>query len=133
MKFGTHRNTSDRVGNGITRAVLQKADDTQLLQELSFDGFHGESQQTIEHAHPYGFSTYPKAPSVIGGVKRYAVAFVSFLRGNRSHGVVFQVGDRRFRLMKMQEGEVALHDDQGQWVHLKRTGILVKAPNGQTI
>ena len=64
---------------------------------------------------------------------RYAVAFVSFLRGNRSHGVAFQVGDRRYRLYKMKEGEVALHDDQGQWIHLKRSGVLFKVPNGNTI
>jgi phage gp45-like len=133
MKFGTSRESSDRIGSGITRTVLNQADDTQLLQELSFNGFPGESQQTIEHAHPYGFSSYPKQPSMVGGVMRYAVAFVSFLRGNRSHGVAFQVGDRRFRLYKMKEGEVALHDDQGQWIHLKRSGVLFKVPNGNTI
>jgi phage gp45-like len=133
MKFESARGSTDRMGGGMTRSVLSSADDTQLLQELSHQGFPGEQQQTIEHAHPYGFSTYPKKPSMVQGVMRYAAAFGNYLRGNRSHGVVLQVADRRFRLYKMKEGEVALHDDQGQWIHLKRNGILVKAPNGQTI
>jgi phage gp45-like len=133
MKFVDPRQSSDRIGGGVTRTVLSDVDDTQLLQEVSYNGFPGEQQQTVEHAHPYGFSSHPKKPSMVQGAMRYAVGFVSFLRGNRSHGVAFQVGDRRYRLYKMQEGEVALHDDQGQWIHLRRGGALLKVPNGNSV
>lgn len=133
MKFESGRGSSDRIGGGVTRTVISDVDDTQLLQELSYNGFPGEQQQTVEHAHPYGFSSHPKKPSKVQGMMRHAVGFVSFLRGNRSHGVAFQVGDRRYRLMKMQEGEVALHDDQGQWIHLRRGGAFVKVPNGNSV
>lgn len=133
MKFSSVRESSDRVSNGISRATLQVADDTQLLQELSFGEFSSEAMQTIEHAHPYGFSAHPKKPSMIGGIMRYAVAFMTHLGGARSHGVAFAVSDRRYRLYKMQEGEVALHDDQGQWIYLTRNGVLFKTPNGNSL
>jgi phage gp45-like len=133
MKFSSSRDSADRIGNGISRTTLNQADDTQLLQELTLDGNLNESMKTIEHAHPYGFSSYPKRPSMIGGAMQAAVGFISFLYGNRSHGVAFSVSDRRYRLYKMKEGETAVHDDQGQWVYLTRKGALHKVPNGNTI
>src|SRR6185437_10685924 len=88
---------------------------------------------TIEHAHPYGFSAHPKKPSMVGGIMRSAVAFMGFLGGSRSHAVAFAVSDRRFRVYKTQEGEVVLHDDQGQWVYHRRNGTLIKVPNANNI
>lgn len=47
--------------------------------------------------------------------------------GVRAEGVVIAVADRRYRITLLQ-GEVALYDDLGQVVHLKRDQILVKSP-----
>ncbi|HAX1879240.1 TPA: phage baseplate assembly protein, partial [Escherichia coli] len=48
-----------------------------------------------------------------------------FPAGDRSHGVVVVVADRRYRLKGLKRGEVALYDDQGQSVVLTRSGIVV--------
>ena len=58
---------------------------------------------------------------------------MNFVNGNRSHGVAFVTGDRRYRLYKLVDGEVALHDDLGHQVHLTRDGIVVSAPNSKKI
>lgn len=136
MRRSNSRSTSDRDSNGLTRTTLDKADDSTLLQILSIKGFSNEAQKTIEHAHPYGFSMFPKGPSQAtsgsggstagqgGDGAKAAEAFIAFVGGSRSHGVTLMVSDRRFRMMKMQEGEVANHDDQTQQRHLARTGIV---------
>ncbi|WP_338662635.1 phage baseplate assembly protein [Pararoseomonas sp. SCSIO 73927] len=53
-----------------------------------------------------------------------ADALVVFLGGNRSSGIIIAVNDRRFQL-ELEEGEVALHDDTGQKVHLTRAGLVL--------
>ncbi len=49
-----------------------------------------------------------------------------FIDGDRSHGIVLVAADRRYRMTGFEEGEIAIHDDQGQSVHLTREGIVVK-------
>ncbi|WP_431477838.1 phage baseplate assembly protein domain-containing protein [Massilia eburnea] len=58
-----------------------------------------------------GFTSVPK-PGAEG--------VVVFVGGNRDHGLVIAVEDRRFRLKGLASGEVAIYDDQGQKVHLTR-------------
>ena len=78
----------------------------------------GETLGNVERAEPYGFSYRPKAGSR---------AHLFFPAGDRSYGVALVIGDKRYQV-DLQEGEVALHDDQGQIVHLKRDGILIDTP-----
>lgn len=135
MRRESSRASSDRVGNGIGRTLFGKADDTKLLQETQLHLFSGEQQQTIEHAHPYGFTMVPQAPTQGqgGGGQKGAEAFTGFVSGNRSHGVAFLVSDRRYRLYKLKNGEVALHDDQGHQVHITRNGIYASAPKSKKV
>lgn len=49
-----------------------------------------------------------------------------FLDGDRSHGIVLVIADRKYRMKGMREGEVSIKDDLGQSVHLTRDGIVVK-------
>ncbi len=126
MKRSSTRNASDRVALTAARATLDAADDTHLMQEVQLRLFHGEQADTIEHFHPYGFTAVPKKPSKdSSGVMRKAEAVVLFQNGSRSHPLAIVIGDRRYRLKNGQEGEVAVHDDQGQVVHLTRSGIVV--------
>lgn len=133
MRRGHSRDSSDRIGNGLGRSTLDQADDTHLMQEVQLRLFHGEQQQSIEHAQPYGFTFVPKKPTTESGIRRAAEAFVGFLLGNRSHGVATLVADRRFRPNNLQEGEVALHDDQGQQVYLSRNTVVVNVPKGHSV
>lgn len=133
MRHSTSRTAADRHASGLGRTVFEEADDSKPMQESKHSLFKGEQQQKIEHVHPYGFTAVPKKPTGSGVMRRAAEAFMSFLGGNRSHGIAVVVGDRRYRLYKLEEGEVALHDDQGQQVHLKRDGVWASVPNSKQI
>jgi phage baseplate assembly protein V len=72
----------------------------------------------LDRVEPYGFSYRPKPG---------AEAYLLFPSGDRSYGVAIVIGDRQYN-MTLEEGEVAIHDDAGNYVHLKRGGnIEVKA------
>ena len=45
-----------------------------------------------------------------------------FPGGDRAHGLALVIGDRRYQ-MDLAEGEVALHDDEGNYVKLGRGGV----------
>jgi phage gp45-like len=131
MKFSSARDASDRAGGGVTRHTLVKADDAHFMQEVEIQGFAGEQAQTIEHAHPYGMSAVPN--DQVQGAVQAAEGFVAHLSGNRSHGVVLVMGDRRYRVMNLGKGDVCFHRDDGQQVHFTSTGTVVSAPMGKTI
>lgn len=77
-----------------------------------------EALDNINRVEPYGFSYHPKP-----GCQTYLV----FPHGDRSYGVALIIGDKRYQ-MDLLEGEVGLHDDEGNWVHIKRGGTIeVKA------
>ena len=93
------------------RAVVALVYDDPKLQELQLAIFSGEIRDTVERWQDYGFTSHP-----LPG----AEAIVLGLGGNTDHGAVIKVDDRRYRLRSLAQGEVALYDDQGQVVHLKR-------------
>nr|VFJ90802.1 MAG: phage baseplate assembly protein V [Candidatus Kentron sp. LFY] len=74
----------------------------------------GEVLENIDRVEPYGFSYRPKP-----GCRTYLI----FPSGDHSYGVAIVIGDERYE-MTLQEGEVALHDDAGNHVHIKRGGII---------
>lgn len=106
-----------RIGNMLARGVVTMADSARKMQSLQVRLLAGESKSNIEHFEPYGLTCSPQ-----GG----AEALAMFFDGDRSHGVVICVADRRYRLTGLKTGEVALHDDQGQKVHLTRDGIVIQ-------
>lgn len=74
----------------------------------------GETLNNIKRVEPYGFSYRPKP-----GCQSYLL----FPAGDRSYGVAIVIGDRRYQL-DLDQGEVALHDDEGNHVHIKRGGVI---------
>jgi phage baseplate assembly protein V len=77
-----------------------------------------ETLDNIDRIESYGFSYRPKPGSR---------AHLFFPSGDRSYGVALVIGDKRYQ-MDLAEGEVAVHDDEGNHMHLKRGGIIeVKA------
>lgn len=80
--------------------------------------FEDDAPPNVDRVEPYGFSYRPKP-----GCQAYLV----FPSGDRSHGIALVVGDRKFN-MTLAEGEVAIHDDEGNHVHIQRDGVIeVKA------
>lgn len=98
----------------IGRAVIKLVDDAGGIQVVQLVGLDGEILDRVERFQEYGFTSVPHAG---------AEAVLSAVGGDRSHGLVVAVEDRRYRLKGLAGGEMAIYDDLGQKVHLKRNGI----------
>ena len=96
----------------VSRAVVLLVNDIPKLQELQVSLYADETLDGVERFQQYGFASHPMPG---------AEAICLSLGGNRDHTVVIAVDDRRYRL-HVAEGEVALYDDMGNYVHLKRAG-----------
>lgn len=108
----------------VGRAILSAVRDDTAVQQVQVELLSDEVQDEVEHFQPYGLTAHPRA-----GAEGVALA----VGGLRSHVIMIAVGDRRFRLTGLAEGEVALHDDQGQRVHLTRSGIVISSDQGVAI
>jgi phage gp45-like len=124
------RDAARRAYLTITRGTLVKSDDSKKMQEVEVRGLFGERIKNVEHWHPYGFSSHAKVPQEGQGEAEVLIANIG---GNASHPVIIAVADRRYRLKGLQEGEIAIHDDQGNKVHMTRNGPVVEAASGKTI
>ena len=113
-----------RVFVGVARGTLQQADDSKRWQEVTVKMAGGRVFSGVEMAHQYGVTSVPKPPDDKDHDKA-AEAIVVYLDGNMSHPVVLAIGDRRFRLKNLKNGEVAIHDDQGQQVYFARDRLVV--------
>ncbi len=102
--------------NLISRAVITTMDTARKCQSVGLKMIAGDQKQHVEHLEPYGFTS---------AAQNGAEGVALFPAGDRSHGVVVVVADRRYRLKGLKRGEVALYDDQGQSVVLARSGIEV--------
>jgi len=83
-------------------------------QKIQARVLEGEVLPNIDRIEPYGFSYRPKPG---------AQAYLLFPAGDRSYGVAIVIGDKQYN-MQLEECEVALHDDEGNYVHIKRGGIV---------
>lgn len=102
-----------RISNMLARGSVAAANAATRMQTLQVRLLAGEVKDAMEHFEPFGFTSKP-----LPG----AEALAAFLGGDRSHGVVLVVADRRYRLQTLQDGEVALHDAFGNWAHFKADG-----------
>lgn len=107
-----------RVGNLFARGVLRLIDSAGGAQKLQVEMQPGELLNNVEHLEPYGFTSRPFAGAEVAGLS---------VGGDRNRIVVVMVADRRYRLKALAAGEMAIYDDQGQKVHLKRNGIYIEA------
>lgn len=109
-----------RIAGMVSRAVLQSLNSETGLQLAKVSMLAGEQKADIEHFEPYGFTSKAHAGSE---------AIVLFVGGDRSHGIVISVADRRYRLNGLEGGEAAIYDDQGQAVVIRRNGLELKGKN----
>ncbi|MDF9756796.1 phage baseplate assembly protein V [Pseudomonas hunanensis] len=101
--------------NFLARGVVALVDAGRKLQGLQMRLTADEVKDGMEHFEPYGFTSNP-----LPG----AEALAAFLGGDRSHGVVVCVADRRFRLQALKSGEVAIYTDEGDRLHFKRGRVI---------
>ncbi len=105
-----------RVALMVTRAVITMVDDTLKMQGVQVNLLADVTRDGVERFQNYGFTSNPHP-----GAEGIMVS----IGGNQDHGIVIAVDDRRYRLTGLVEGEVALYDDQGQKIHLTRSGMVV--------
>ncbi len=113
-----------RVQAMLLRGVATSVDDALKMQVMGLDLEDGLRATKVEHWHPYGFTTHPHGDAEV---------LLASLGGNRDHMIAIATADRRHRMKSFAAGEVALHDDQGQFVHMKRGGMHIKSPLPVTI
>lgn len=104
-----------RISNMLSRGSVAAANAAGKMQALQVRLLAGEVKDIMEHFEPFGFTSKP-----LPG----AEAITAFFDGDRSHGVVLVVADRRYRLRTLDDGEVALHDAYGNRAHFKKDGTL---------
>lgn len=104
------------IANMAARATVVLVNSSSRIQRVQVRLLNGEAKQNLDHFEAYGQTSHPHP-----GAEGLAL----FLGGDRSHGIVVVVGDRRYRLTGLEPGEVALYDDLGQKVHLTRSGIVI--------
>lgn len=100
-----------RVRLGFSRGVVRIISDGGGLQLIQASLMANETRSNLERLQEYGFTSVP-----LPG----AEAAVIFVGGNRDHGLVIAVDDRRYRLKPLEGGEVALYTDEGDYVKLGR-------------
>lgn len=108
------RGVKSRVMMMIARGTLSAISDAGGLQVVQAELLEDEIRDRLERVQNYGLTSHPHAGSA---------CVVAFIGGNRDHGLVIAVDDRRYRLKSLAPGEVALYDDLGHIVHLTREGI----------
>ncbi len=104
-----------RVRLMIGRAVIRLIDDVSKIQGLQVTLLAEETRDLVERFQEYGFTSHP-----IPGAEAVMVS----VGGNRDHGIVIAVDDRRYRLAALQQGEVALYTDEGDKIIMKRGRLI---------
>lgn len=101
--------------NLLARCSVALVNASAKMQTAQVRLLAGEVKDNIEHFEPYGFTSNAHAG---------AEGIAAFFAGDRSHGVVLCIADRRFRLKELKPGEVALYTDEGDCLHFRRGRVL---------
>lgn len=93
------------------RCVLRLVNDGLMMQAVQVGLLADETADDIERVQNYGMTSVP-----LPGAEGVCL----FLGGDRAHGVIIAMDDRRYRLKGLKGGEVALYTDEGDSIVLKR-------------
>ena len=87
----------------IGRAVLKVVDADRKTQLIQVEALSGEVIDQFEHMEPYGYTSHPHPE---------AEAILVAVGGMRQHSVAVVVGDKRYRVQGLAEGEVCIYTDE---------------------
>ena len=110
----------------IARAAVEKWTDAKAKAFATVQGITGFGEATdddLEWLQPYGIASRPNAKNSTG----QAEAILVNVAGNAELPICLVVADRRY-FLALEAGEVALYDDQGQYVRLARDQVEVVTP-----
>lgn len=100
----------------ISRGVVKVVNDSLKCQGLQVALLSDELQDDVERFQEYGFTSTPFTD---------AEALFLSVGGNRAHGIVVCVTDRRYRPKDLNAGDVCLYTDKGERVYLDRVNDIV--------
>ncbi len=106
-----------RVQAIVARARLLLADDAGPVQLMQVRIIGDEVKSDVPRMADYGFVSMPPAGADV---------VLVFLSGERSSGIVIATNHQTFRMRNLADGEVAIHDNKGRFVHLSTAGIHVQ-------
>ncbi len=109
-----------RIANFAARAIIKSVDDSKKMQLVQLSLLDVETRDAVEHFQNYGFTSRP----AVG-----AEAILLSLGGHRDHGVAIVVEDRRYRVLNLDEGEVAVYDKTGSKIVFKKNGDIEVTPS----
>ncbi len=101
----------------IARGVVRRLDDGPKGQTVDVSLEQGLAATRVEHWQPYGVSYRPLAGAEVIVLAR---------GGDRDTLVALAAADRRYRVHLDADGDVALHDHEGQVIKLTRDGIEIE-------
>ena len=101
------------------RGIGKRVNSAPAVQLVQGEALSGEQLQAAELMQQYGFTSKPPA-----GFMYVAVP----VGGKTAHSIIVATEHGTYRLKNLADGEIAIYDDLGQKVHLKRDRILVETP-----
>lgn len=105
------RSLARRARLAVSRGIVRIISDGGGLQIMQASLMANETRSNMERLQEYGFTSNPHPG---------AEAAIIFVGGNRDHGLVIAVDDRRYRLKPLETGEVAIYTDEGDYIKLGR-------------
>ncbi len=102
----------------ISRATVRSKHPERPMRTIQSEHLAGDVREDVEHFEPYGFTSEPHLGAEV---------LAASLNGDRNHTVAIIVSDRRYRIKNLKDGEVAIYDDLGKLVILKREELLIDA------
>lgn len=106
-----------RVYSMISRAIIESARDGDGMQLIKLTGFADENRTDVEHFENYGFASVPPAKSE---------AVIVCPTGAREHMIAIVVGNRKFRLKGLENGDVAMYTENGDYIKIKAADGLIE-------
>ncbi|MDO8421571.1 MAG: phage baseplate assembly protein V [Parvibaculum sp.] len=104
------------ISNRVQRAVVNLVNDALKMQRVQVGILAGEVKDSVERFQNFGFTGHP-----VPG----AEAVILRLGGGSDHAVIIAVDDRRFRKTDLVEGESAVYDAFGKFIHLTKDGGII--------
>ncbi len=98
------------IGKGILEATNPGETAGKSNQSVKIGLLKDETLGAVPHLQSYGLESRPVAGAEVVGV---------FINGNRDQGTVLVIGDRRFRPITLESGEVMLYSKFGNSILLK--------------
>lgn len=104
-----------RFANMLTKGVLSLINSATGRQTAQVT-MMAEESASLPYVETYGFTSRPNPG---------AETVAAFFDGDKSHGIVIKIDDRRYRLKNLKSGEVAIYDDSDQSIVLTKSGIVI--------